>query len=405
MGSPKNKMLPPSYQIILRKHLNESQYLTLQLLLLLLQAHRQVKLSILASVFPQPIQYQSRKRNLQRFLVLPQLCVKLLWFPLIKYWIRQEQTGKRLNRERRRFLRTLKHQKYGYWIVAIDRTQWKGHNLFMVSLVWGTHALPVYWEVLKKPGNSDLRTQTRLLGTVLPLFKNYPVLVLGDREFHSPKLASWLDERGVAFALRQRKDFHFQEHLGQDYQVLKELGFKPGMSKFYEGILGNKGDALGPFNLAVYWKRKYRKPGPKEPWYILTNLPDLKLTLDVYCCRWGIEQMFKDYKTGGYHLEETKVNETRFLALVLLIAMAYSLATIHGQWVKKLGIDIYAGRINEHTDKTPRQSEFSLSLYGQRWIYGMELWNDWVLSLIALKPHKRLYFQRGFYALSLMQQA
>jgi hypothetical protein len=50
-------------------------------LLLLLQAHRQVKLSLLASVFPQPIQYQSRKRNLQRFLVLPQLSVKLLWVP------------------------------------------------------------------------------------------------------------------------------------------------------------------------------------------------------------------------------------------------------------------------------------------------------------------------------------
>jgi hypothetical protein len=32
------------------------------------------------------------------------------------------------------------------------------------------------------------------------------------------------------------------------------------------------------------------------------------------------------------------------------------------------------------------------------------LWKDWALSLIALKPHKWLYFQRGFYALSLMQQ-
>jgi hypothetical protein len=405
MGSPKNKMLPPSYQTTLRTHLNESQYLTLQLLLLLLQAHRQVKLSVLASVFPQPIQYRSRKRNLQRFLLLPQLSVKLLWFPLIKYWIRQEQRGNCLNREQRRYVRQLKHQQYGYWIVAIDRTQWKGHNLFMVSLVWGTHALPVYWEVLKKPGNSDLKTQKRLLGTVLHLFKNYPVLVLGDREFHSPKLASWLEFKGVSFALRQRKTFHFQENLEQDYQVLKKLGFKPGMSKFYQNILGNKGDGLGPFNLAVYWKRKYRRKGPKDPWYILTNLPNLKLTLDVYCCRWGIEQMFKDYKTGGYHLEETKVNETRFLALVLLIAMAYSLATIHGQWVKKLGIDIYAGRINEHQDKTLRQSEFSLSLFGQRWIYGMELWNDWVLRLIALKPHKRLYFQRGFHALSLMQQA
>ncbi|BAY92343.1 hypothetical protein FDUTEX481_04071 [Tolypothrix sp. PCC 7601] len=46
--------------------------ITLKLLLLLLQVHRQAKLSVLASVFPQPIQYGSRKRNLQRFLNLQQ---------------------------------------------------------------------------------------------------------------------------------------------------------------------------------------------------------------------------------------------------------------------------------------------------------------------------------------------
>ncbi|MCF4970253.1 transposase, partial [Nostoc sp. CMAA1605] len=137
---------------------------------------------------------------------------------------------------------------------------------------------------------------------------------------------------------------------------------------------------------------------------ILTNLPTLQQALAVYRCRWGIEQMFKDYKTSGYNLEDTKVNDTRFLALVLLIALAYSLATMQGQQMKKLGIDIYAGRIQSHKDQTPRQSHFSFGLYGQRWRYGMELWADWVLSLIALKPHKRLYFQRGFYALSLMHQ-
>ena len=177
------------------------------------------------------------------------------------------------------------------------------------------------------------------------------------------------------------------------------------MSKFYVGVKCNKGDSLGPFNVAVYWKRKYRKKGPKEPWYILTNLPTLKQTLAVYRCRWGIEQFFKDCKTGGYNLEDTKVNETRFLALVLLIVIAYSLATMHGQQMQKLGIEEYAGRIKEHNDKLPRQSDFSFGLYGQRWIYGMELWSDWVSRLIALKPHKRFYFQRGFHALSLMQQA
>jgi hypothetical protein len=157
-------------------------------------------------------------------------------------------------------------------------------------------------------------------------------------------------------------------------------------------------------NLALYWKRKYRNQGAKEPWYILTNLPTLNQALAVYRCRWGIEQLVKDCKTARYHLEETKVNQPRFLALVLLIAMAYSLATIQGQWMRKLGIDSCDGRIQEHQDKTLRQSDFSLGLYGQRWIYGMELWNDLVLRLIALKLHKRLYFQRGFYALSLMQQ-
>jgi hypothetical protein len=253
-------MFPESYQKTLGAHLNESQYITLQLLLLLLQVHRQVKLSVLASVFPQPIQYGSRKRNLQRFLNLPQL------------------------------------------------------------------------------------------------------------------------------------------------HVLKNLGFRPGMSQFYQGVLCNKGDGIGLFNLAVYWRRKYRNHRAKEPWYILTNLPTLQQALAVYRCRWGIEQMFKDYKTSGYNLEDTKVNDTRFLALVLLIALAYSLATMQGQQMKKLGIDIYAGRIQSHKDHTPPQSDFSFGLYGQRWRYGMELWADWVLSLVALKPHKRLYFQRGFYALSLMQQ-
>ncbi len=69
--APPQNMFLAFYQTTLRAQLSEAQHLTLQLLLLLLQAHRQVKLSVLASVFPQPIQYCSRKRNLQRFLVLP----------------------------------------------------------------------------------------------------------------------------------------------------------------------------------------------------------------------------------------------------------------------------------------------------------------------------------------------
>jgi Transposase DDE domain len=216
---------------------------------------------------------------------------------------------------------------------------------------------------------------------------------------------TWLDSRGVFFALRQKKDFHFKPAVTDEYHVLRDLGFKPGQSRFYQGILCNKGDGLGPFNLAVYWKRKYRQKGPKEPWYILSNLPTLRQALAVYRCRWGIEQLFKDCKSGGYHLEDTKVNDTRFLTLVLLMAMAYAWSTLNGLWMRQVNLHQYVGRLKAHHDITLHHSDFSLGLYGQRWVYAMELCADWALRLVALKTHKRRYFQRGFRALSLIQQA
>ena len=50
--------------------------------------------------------------------------------------------------------------------------------------------------------------------------------MLADREFHSQKLAKWLDEQGVYFALRQKENLYFQENPEQEYQVLKNQGFK-----------------------------------------------------------------------------------------------------------------------------------------------------------------------------------
>ncbi|MCA2711253.1 MAG: hypothetical protein IM473_14135 [Microcystis sp. M015S2] len=82
--------------------------MTLQILILLLKSHRTVQLEKLAALFPQPITFESRRRNAQRFLKLPKLNVKLLWFPLIKQIVKLELSGKNKNREQRRKLRKLK---------------------------------------------------------------------------------------------------------------------------------------------------------------------------------------------------------------------------------------------------------------------------------------------------------
>ncbi|MFN9673747.1 MAG: hypothetical protein ACK552_14725 [Microcystis sp.] len=155
----KFKMLPSFYQACLQANLSEAQYLTRQILILLLQGHRTVQLERLAALFPQPITFESRRRNLQRFLKLPQLRVKLLWFPLIKHIIKQEFSRKNKNRHQRRKLKKLRH--LGHLLLVIDRTDWKGRNLFVASVICGKRALPVYWILLDKKGSSNLGEQKK----------------------------------------------------------------------------------------------------------------------------------------------------------------------------------------------------------------------------------------------------
>ncbi len=105
------------------------------------------------------------------FLKLPQLSAKLLWFPLIKRWLKAEYRGNHLNREQRRARPQLTLKSRKYLVVVLDRTQWRDRNLFMVSLIWGTHALPVYWELLPQLGSSSLRQQQKNISAGIEAIK------------------------------------------------------------------------------------------------------------------------------------------------------------------------------------------------------------------------------------------
>lgn len=77
-------IFPELYYNCIRDYLSESQLLTLEILVWLLQVHKQVRIERLAACLPIPILYESRRRHLQRFLILRKLSVPLVWFPLIK---------------------------------------------------------------------------------------------------------------------------------------------------------------------------------------------------------------------------------------------------------------------------------------------------------------------------------
>jgi hypothetical protein len=91
-------------------------------------------------------------------------------------------------------------------------------------------ALPLYWSILPKLGNSKLSEQTLALQQVLPLLKEYKVVVLGDgvglrnlRKFCSVDLGSWPKTMGVSFCLRLKKN-HCLETENLIWERLDQLG-------------------------------------------------------------------------------------------------------------------------------------------------------------------------------------
>ena len=89
-------MLPEFYHKCLSQLLTSRQYATLRIIVLILQSYRTIQIEKLASILPIPIKYQSRRRHIQRFLILPQLTTKYIWFPIIKKWLKINQSRKKV---------------------------------------------------------------------------------------------------------------------------------------------------------------------------------------------------------------------------------------------------------------------------------------------------------------------
>ncbi len=81
--------------------------------------------------------------------------------------------------------------------------------------------------------------------------------------------------------------------------------------------------------------------------------------------------MFKDCKSGGYNLEGSKATIERLTSLVLIIALAYTCASLSGRKIKQLGQQKYVSRLTELGRTVRRHSSFWVGLYGQVWMAGM----------------------------------
>jgi hypothetical protein len=376
-------MLPEFYHKCLSQLLTPRQYATLRIIILILQSYRTIQIEKLASILPIPIKYQSRRRHVQRFLVIPQLTTQCIWFPIIKKWLKINQN----------------RQKVCY--IAIDRTRWQERNLFVASLIKNKRAIPLNWMLLDKKGNSNIAEQRRLLKSTLRLLKGYQVVVIGDREFGNINLADWLSKQGCHYVLRTKSNKYVRQENG-NYQQLLSLGLKPGKSFYLQQVEFTKQSGMTRVNIAFYWSRVTKGKIKNEGWYLINNLSNLKQTIKAYKKRMGIEAMFKDCKSGGYNLEQCQGKDERLLSLILLIAIAYTCAVKKGQAIAFKGIKEYVCRLEENFRQDKRHSNFWIGLYGSLWVETFQMCHEWVDQLMILTPNKLPFYQQGLRAKTLV---
>jgi hypothetical protein len=310
-----------------------------------------------------------------------------VWFPIAKQWSkRQIPRGQTLQ-------------------IVLDRTQWQDHNLFVVSLVYQNRAIPLYWTWLGKQGQSSLSDQQKALRPVFRLLKKQRFVLLGDREFHSIELAAWCVEKNVSFIFRLPKSTTVQPGDRMAFTRRDDLPQTPGLTEQYLQIPVTQKRGFGKHNLVIRRKRAYRSSSPTDVWYLLTHLKDANKVLFHYDFRFCIEPSFKDFKSGGYNLEACRANPQRFTALLVVIAIADSITTVSGQRIRKKRVQCYVGRVKEPKRTRNRHSHFWIGLYGSLWINSLNFWSSLAEKLMALKPQKRAFFQRGLSAISLIQSA
>ncbi len=235
-------------------------------------------------------------------------------------------------------------------------------TIVQVSLAYGRRALPLAWMTTYiKPGT--VKDTIRLLFTEIKhwLPPDARVYLIGDREFHGQDMLELIQEQSWTPVVRTKGNVTVELEDGTCGRVA-DLAPAPGQRAFYQRVWLT-GWRWGPYSLSVA-NAPQPKRGKKteDPWYIVSTDPATPHILTLYAVRMWIDEMFRDLKGQGFHLDKTRLTDPeRIDRLMLILALAYWWIIGRGIWIDRLHLRRRVDRC-----KHPKCSLFTIGL---RWIH------------------------------------
>lgn len=262
--------------------------------------------------------------------------------------------------------------------LLIDRVLLRNqHNILVVSVGFRRRSIPLVWQALPHRGSSHPREQQALIQQAVALLPSgVRISVHGDSEFRSPELFGWLRAQGYDAMLGIRGQIwvsasaepHADGRPLADHVTALPPQTATGRKRRHRAspvtylaqvYLGQE-QRYGPVNVLAWWERD--DDGKIVLHAVMTNLPATAQTKAYGTRRMWIETVVRDWQSGGFHLDQSGLTDTkRVVRLLLVLALAYLWLVSVGRWVVKRG---YRRIID---DGSARQWHFSLFQLGVGW--------------------------------------
>lgn len=200
-------------------------------------------------------------------------------------------------------------------------------EILVISVRLRKRAVPIFWMAKNTNGGSiGFEEQKKLLETVLSwLPEGCSPMLAGDRFYGTNDLVEWCQKHHWHYRLRLKGNLCAYQDKGDNKtlnQLKAECNFVSEKIRFCSGMITYVG--------------MLHELGHKEPWYIaMDSKPNEYRTLD-YGMRWGIENMFSDFKSRGFSLMQTCIRlSDRLERLMLVLSIALHWAVSTGLWHEK----------------------------------------------------------------------
>ena len=233
-------------------------------------------------------------------------------------------------------------------------------QVFRVSLLHGSRAIPLAWTVMEGKGLVKVRKLKSMLEKVQRFLKAHvkEVLFLADAGFRDCDWAQLCEELGWNYGIRIACNTYVTFPNGTSDRL--DVLVPEYCNRYFQNVLLTR-EAKLQTNIAVTWTTD--KNGKPEMVAVMTNQIACRARLREYARRMSIEQSFRDDKSGGFDMEHTRLQHAeRVNRLLLAAAIATLWCHELDEFVLKRGEDFRCQVDPSH------QRTLSLFQLGLRWL-------------------------------------